>query len=235
MLKGKDKGTKMTAVPPPPILVGVGVQVVVPQVSTVGVQTDVSRMQVVRETTYALVAALTCTGEGPVSEGVDVEMSGIGGGPAGPSPVSVVPVVPVVPVPGVVRAQALLIHGADCRRGVGALLAAARRLRVVECTVWGVRWLLGVGRHWGSACPRLWCTWTALWWFVVTRCGLGVRFIMWSATFLRGEVGLWWAGRCRGVGGFTVVVFLFFVSFLVHGWGLSTSFCVTSLYVVAAL
>ena len=43
---------------------------------------------------------------------------------------------------------------------------------------------------------------------------------------------------CRsvpGVGGFTVVVFLFFVFFLVRGSGLSTSFCMTSLYVVAAL
>ena len=60
------------------------------------------------------------------------------------------PVVPVVPVPGVVRAQALLIHGVDCRRGVGALLAAARRLKVGECTIWGVRWLLGVGRRWGK-------------------------------------------------------------------------------------
>ena len=58
------------------------------------------------------------------------------------------PVVPVVPVPGLVRAQALLIHGVDCRRGVGAQLAAERRLRVSECTVWGVRWLLGVGRRW---------------------------------------------------------------------------------------
>ena len=53
-------------------------------------------------------------------------------------------------VPGVVRAQALLIHGVDCRRGTGALLAAARRLRVGECTVRGVRWLLGVGSRWGK-------------------------------------------------------------------------------------
>ena len=42
-------------------------------------------------------------------------------------------------------------------------------------------------------------------------------------------------GSVPAVGGFTVVVFLFFVSFLVRGSGLSTSFCVTSLYVVAAL
>ena len=42
---------------------------------------------------------------------------------------------------------------------------------------------------------------------------------------------------CRsvpGVGGFNVVVFLFFVFFLVRGSGLSTPFCVTSLYVDAA-
>ena len=37
-----------------------------------------------------------------------------------------------------------------------------------------------------------------------------------------------------GVGGFTGLVFLSFVSFLVRGSGLSTSFCVTSLYVDAA-
>ena len=35
-------------------------------------------------------------------------------------------------------------------RGVGSLLTVARRLRVGECTVRGVRWLLGVGRHWGK-------------------------------------------------------------------------------------
>ena len=41
---------------------------------------------------------------------------------------------------------------------------------------------------------------------------------------------------CRywGVSGFTGLVFFFFVSFLVRGSGLSTSFCVTSLYVDAA-
>ena len=74
-------------------------------------------------------------------------MSGMCGGPSGPSPV---PVVPALPVPAVVRAQALLIHGVDCRRGMGALLAAARGLKVGECTVRGVRWLLGVGRRWGK-------------------------------------------------------------------------------------
>ena len=55
-----------------------------------------------------------------------------------------------MPVPVVVRAQALLIHGVDCRRGVGALFAAASRLRVGESTVRGVRWMLGVGRRWGK-------------------------------------------------------------------------------------
>ena len=52
-------------------------------------------------------------------------MSGMGGGPLGPPPVPLVPVVPAVSVPGLVRAQALLIHGVDCRRGMGVLLAAA--------------------------------------------------------------------------------------------------------------
>ena len=44
-------------------------------------------------------------------------------------------------------------------------------------------------------------------------------------------------GSVPGVGGFTVSVFLFFfvVLFLVRGSGLLTFFCVTSLYVDAAL
>ena len=150
VLKGKDKGTRMPVVPPPPEVVEVGIQAEVPGVSTVGSQTDVSRVQVVRETTYASVAAQTCSGAVPVAEGVDVVMGGMGGGPSGPPPVPGMPVVPVVPVPVVVRAQALLIHGVDCRQGMGALVAAARKLRVGECTVWGVRWLLGVGRRWGK-------------------------------------------------------------------------------------
>ena len=54
------------------------------------------------------------------------------------------------PADGVVRAQALLIYGVDCRRGVGSLLAAARRLRVGEYSVRGVCWLLGVSRRWGK-------------------------------------------------------------------------------------
>ena len=85
VLKGKDTGTRMPAVPPPPILVGVGVQAAVPEVSTVGVQTDVSYVQVVRETTYVSVAAQTCAGVAPVAEGVDVEMSGMGVALRGPS------------------------------------------------------------------------------------------------------------------------------------------------------
>ena len=59
----------------------------------------------------------------------------MGGRPSGPPPA---PVGSGVPVPGVVRAQALLIHGVDCRRSVRALLAAARGLRVGECGVRGV-------------------------------------------------------------------------------------------------
>ena len=57
---------------------------------------------------------------------------------------------PVGEVEGLVRAQALLIHGVDCRRGVGTLLTMARRMRVGDCGVCGVRWLLGVGRHCGK-------------------------------------------------------------------------------------
>ena len=77
-------------------------------------------------------------------------MCGMGGGLSAPPPVPLVLVVPAVSVPVVVRAQALLIHWVDCRRGMGALLAAARKLRVGECAVHGVRWLLGVGRRWGK-------------------------------------------------------------------------------------
>ena len=54
------------------------------------------------------------------------------------------------PADGVVRAQALLIHGVDCRRGVGSLLLVAKRLHIRKCTVWGIRWVLGVGRRWGK-------------------------------------------------------------------------------------
>ena len=41
----------MPVVPPPLVLVGLGVQTEVLEVSTVSVQTDLSRVQVVRETT----------------------------------------------------------------------------------------------------------------------------------------------------------------------------------------
>ena len=57
---------------------------------------------------------------------------------------------PVSSEVGLVRAQALLIYGVDCRRSVSSLLAMARRLRVGDCRVRGVRWLLGVGRLWGK-------------------------------------------------------------------------------------
>ena len=150
ILRGKDKGTRMLALPPPVVMVGVGVQAVMPGVSTVSVQTDVSHMQVVRKATYASVASQACPEVALAGGGVDVKMGGMGGGPSGPHSVPPVPAVPTVPVPGVVRAQALLIHGVDCRRAVGALLVAACRLRVGECTVHGVRWLLGVGRRWGK-------------------------------------------------------------------------------------
>ena len=67
-------------------------------------------------------------------------MAGRGGTPFGGSR----------PAEGAVRAQALLIHGVDCQKSMGSLLSAARRLRVGECSVWGVRWLSGVGRCWGK-------------------------------------------------------------------------------------
>ena len=50
----------------------------------------------------------------------------------------------------------------------------------------------------------------------------------------RGEGGCEVCVSVLGVGGFTSLVFLSFVPFLVGGSGLSTSFCVTSLYVDAA-
>ena len=127
--------------------VSVGVQTEGPEVSTVVVMTDVSRVQVVRETTYASVASQACP-EGTFGvRGMDVEMGGVGSGPAEPPPVPAVPLVPAARVREVVWAQALFIHGVDCCRGMGALLAAARRLRAGECTVCGVRWLLGAGRR----------------------------------------------------------------------------------------
>ena len=149
--RGKDKGVGTTLFGSPPIdRSSSGVQTVGAEVSTVSVQTDVSRVQVVRETTYASVASQACPEMAPSGVGVDVEMGGMGGGPSGPPPVPLASGGTAVPVPGVVRAQALLIHGVDCRRGMGALLVAARRMRVGDCTVRGVRWLLGVGRRWGK-------------------------------------------------------------------------------------
>ena len=129
-------------------VVEAGVQAGCPKVTTNGVMTDVTNVQVVRETTYASVASQACPGMSPAAGDVDVEMGGTGGGYSGPPPVPVVPA--DAPVPEVVRAQALWIHGVDCRHGVGALLVAARRLRVGECTVHGVRWPLGFDRRWGK-------------------------------------------------------------------------------------
>ena len=57
---------------------------------------------------------------------------------------------PIAGVEWLVRAQALLIYGVDCRKGVGTLVAMARRLSVGNCGVGSVRWLLGVGRRWGK-------------------------------------------------------------------------------------
>ena len=149
--RGKDKGVGPTLFGFSPVdRFSEGVQTVGAEVSTVGVQTDVSRVQVVRETTYASVASQACPEVAPSGVGVDVEMAGMGGGPSGPPPVPLVSDGAAVPVPEVVQAQALLIHGVDCRRSMGALFAAARRLRVGECTVRGVRWLLGAGRRWGK-------------------------------------------------------------------------------------
>ena len=156
--RGIDKGTRMSvvAVHPGFCLAGVQtvgvevcawVQMVGAEVSTVGVMTDVTNVQVVQKTTYTSVASQACPEVVPESAGVDVEMGGMGGGPVG-RPTS--PVGGDGPVPGVIRAQALLIHGVDCRRSMRALLAAARGLRVGECGVRGVRWLLGVGKHWGK-------------------------------------------------------------------------------------
>ena len=58
--------------------------------------------------------------------------------------------------------------------------------------------------------------------------------MLWSAMSSHGEGGCEVCVSVLGVSGFTGLVFFFFVSFLVRGSGLSTSFCVTSLYVDAA-
>ena len=140
VLNGRDKGTRMPAPSEPPVCVGCGVQTDLVGVSVVGIQTDISRVQVVRETTYASMA--TQTGAG----GVGVDGDSVMGGVEVPD----VGLRPVVGVEGLVRAQALLIHVVDCRRGVATLLAMARRLPVGECSVHGIRWLLVVGRRWGK-------------------------------------------------------------------------------------
>ena len=69
-------------------------------------------MKVVRETTYASVA--TQAGAGGVGVDGDAVMGGVGVPDVGPWPMG--------GVEGLVRAQALLIHVVDCRRGVGTLL-----------------------------------------------------------------------------------------------------------------
>ena len=145
--RGVDKGTRMSTVAVRPRFCLAGVQTEGTEVSTVRVMTDVTNVQVVRKTTYASVASQASPEVVAEPAGVDVEMGGMGGCPPRPPPV---PVGTGVPVPGAVRAQALLIHGVDCRRSVRALLAAARGLRVGECAVRGVRWLLGAGRRWGK-------------------------------------------------------------------------------------
>lgn len=111
----------------------------------------------------------------------------IRGGLLGPPTVPVVPAVSAVPMSGVIRVRALLIHGVDCRRGMGSLVVAARRLRVGECTVGGERWLLGQAGIGVSICYQWWYTWTALLWYEVTQCHLVVHFILSSAMSLGGS------------------------------------------------
>ena len=162
MLRGFNKGMRMSAPLAPPACVGFGTETVGVKVSVVGVHTDVSRVQVVCERTYASLAtqAGACVGpvdgdtvKGSVGEpgslpagagvlgwGTNRGVAGGGGTPLGGSR----------PTEGTVRAQALLIHNVNCRRGVGSLLSVAWRLWVGECSVREVRWLLGVGRYWGK-------------------------------------------------------------------------------------
>ena len=63
VLNRKDKGTRMPAPPVPPVCVGSGMQTESAEVSVVGVQTDISRVQVVREMTYTSVATQASAGE----------------------------------------------------------------------------------------------------------------------------------------------------------------------------
>ena len=135
-------------------------------------------------------------------------MSGWGDGEwsfwASPAPVDV-----GVPMPIVVRGQALLIHGVDCRRSVRALLAATRGLRVGMCSVRGVRWLLGINRRWGK---RLSSVVVYLDRTVVVRGNslwFGGRSTLWSVTYLGGDCVL-------------LLLVFSFVSFPCRGSGLST-------------
>lgn len=80
----------------------------------------------------------------------DVEMRGIGGSPLGSRSVLDIMTIPVVPVPVVVWVQTLLIYSIDSQSSMGALLAAAYRLRVGECTCRSVMELLEVDRRCGK-------------------------------------------------------------------------------------
>lgn len=74
VLRGKDKGTRMPAVPPPVEVVGVGIQVEMPEVSTVAIQPNVSNVQVSRRTTYASVASQACPEVSPAAGDEVVKM-----------------------------------------------------------------------------------------------------------------------------------------------------------------
>ena len=80
VVRGRHKGVGPTLFGSPPVdQYSSGVQTVGAEVSTVSVQTDVSRVQVVRETTYASVASQACPEVAPSGVGADVEMGGMGG------------------------------------------------------------------------------------------------------------------------------------------------------------
>ena len=101
-----------------------------------------TNVQMGRKTTYTLVASQAFCEVMPAMVDVDPEMGAMHKGPLG------LPVVPVTPVLGVFQAQDLLIQGVDCHCSMGALLTVASGLRVGECSVGGVQWLLSVGRCW---------------------------------------------------------------------------------------
>ena len=126
LLKRKPKKTCMLAVPPPRVMVWAGVQVGVPEMSTIVVMTVVMNVQVVRYIMYGSVVSQTSGKVAPVTGVVDVEMGGMLGSPLRLAAIPVGPLVPIAPVPVVVRSQALSIHGVDCRRGKRALLAAPK-------------------------------------------------------------------------------------------------------------